>query len=141
MNKRQEQIKELYDSAGNGDLINYYGTLQEMLDVKKSIEQLEYDADKITLAQMALDNKLASELISNSITDEKQKKLYFKLKETNVDLDETINVELLSDRYSFLGDLLDSVVTDIEAQQRLVSLSDEKLELFRHRKEIEKICY
>ena len=131
MNKRQEQILKLYQSADDGELIDYYGSPQEMLDVKKSIDQLDYDADKITLAQMALDFKLASKLISDSITDEKQKALYFRLKETNVDLDETINIELLSDRYSFLGDLLDSVTTDIEVQQRLVSLSDEKLELFK----------
>lgn len=131
MNKRQEQILKLYESADGIGWIEYYNIGTEMLDVKKSINQLDYDSDKITLAQMAYDFKLASLLISNSITDERQKELYFRLKENNIDLDETLNIELLSNRYSFLGDLLDFVVTDIEVQQRLISLSDEKLLLFQ----------
>lgn len=131
MNKRQEQILKAYRSSDDGEFINYYGNYYFKQDVSKSIEQLDYDADKITLAQAALDFNLASQLISNSIKDEKQKELYEKLKETNIDLDETINIELLSDKYTFLGGLLESIVTDIAVQQRLISLSDEKLELFR----------
>lgn len=131
MNKRQEQILKLYQSASEGELKYYYGDSIQTLEVRESIEQLDYDSDRITLAQMANDFKLASELISDSITDEKQKALYDKLKETNVDLDETVNIELLSGRYSFLGDLLELIITDIAVQQRLVSLSDEKLELFK----------
>ena len=131
MNKRQEQILKLYQSADGIGWIEYYNIGTEILDVKKSINQLDYDSDKITLAQMAYDFTLASQLIRNSITDERQKELYFKLKETNIDLDETLNIELLSNRYSFLGELLELVVTDIEVQQRLISLSDEKLVLFQ----------
>ncbi len=131
MNKRQEKIFELYKSANDKKTIGYYGTFQYVLNVEEAIEQLDFVSDKITLSQMACDFELASQLINESITDEKQKQLYLKLKETNVDIDETINIELLSDRYSFLGDLLDSIITDIEVQQRLVSLSDERLELFK----------
>ena len=131
MNKRQEQILKLYESADKIDWIDYYSNYTEMPDVKKSINQLDYNSDKITLAQMAYDFKLASQLISKCITDERQKELYFRLKETNIDLDETLNIELLSNRYSFLGDLLEFVITDIEVQQRLISLSDEKLVLFQ----------
>lgn len=131
MNKRQEKIFELYKSANYKETIDYYGTFQYVLNVEEAIEQLDFVSDKITLSQMACDFELAKHLINESITDEKQKQLYLKLKETNVDIDETINIELLSDRYSFLGDLLDAIVTDIEVQQRLISLSDEKLELFK----------
>lgn len=131
MNKRQEEILKLYESADAIGWIDYYNTSTEMLDVKESINQLDYDSDKITLAQMAYDFKLASQLISNFIISESQKELYFRLKETNIDLDETLNIELLSNRYSFLGELLELVVTDIEVQQRLISLSDEKLLLFQ----------
>ena len=131
MNKRQEKILELYNSADDKGTIDYYGTFELVLNVEDTIEQLDFISDKITLSQMAHDFELAGKLINDSITDKKQKQLYLKLKETNADIDETINIELLSDRYSFLGNLLDSIITDIEVQQRLVSLSDEKLELFK----------
>lgn len=131
MNKRQEKILELYNSADDKGTIDYYGTFEFVLNVEDTIEQLDFISDKITLSQMAHDFELAGKLINYSITDKKQKQLYLKLKETNADIDETINIELLSDRYSFLGNLLDSIITDIEVQQRLVSLSDERLELFK----------
>ena len=131
MNKRQEKILELYNSADDKGTVDYYGTFEFVLNVEDTIEQLDFISDKITLSQMAHDFELASKLINDSITDKKQKQLYLKLKETNADIDETINIELLSDRYSFLGNLLDSIITDIEVQQRLVSLSDERLELFK----------
>ena len=131
MNKRQEKILELYNSADDKGTIDYYGTFEFVLDVEDTIEQLGFISDKITLSQMAHDFELAGKLINDSITDKKQKQLYLKLKKTNADIDETINIELLSDRYSFLGNLLDSIITDIEVQQRLVSLSDERLELFK----------
>lgn len=131
MNKRQEKILELYNSADDKGTIDYYGTFEFVLNVEDTIEQLDFISDKITLSQMAHDFELAGKLINDSITDKKQKQLYLKLKETNADIDETINIELLSDRYSFLGNLLDSIITDIEVQQRLVSLSDERLELFK----------
>lgn len=131
MNERQEKILELYNSADDKGTIDYYGTFEFVLNVEDTIEQLDFISDKITLSQMAHDFELASKLINDSIIDKEQKQLYLKLKETNADIDETINVELLSDRYSFLGNLLDSIITDIEVQQRLVSLSDERLELFK----------
>ena len=131
MNDRQEKIRKLYDSAEDKGTIDYYGSFQYVLNVENKINELEFDSDKITLAQMANDFELASKLIETSIKNKQEKDLYLKLKETNVDIDETINIELLSDRYSFLGDLLDSIITDIEVQQRLISLSDEKLELFK----------
>ncbi len=131
MNKRQEKILELYNSADDKGIIDYYGTFEVVLDVEDIIEQLGFISDKITLSQMAHDFELAGKLIKDSITDKKQKQLYLKLKKTNADIDETINIELLSDRYSFLGNLLELIITDIEVQQRLVSLSDERLELFK----------
>lgn len=131
MNKRQEKILQLYNSADEADIKDYYGDSEISLNIKDSIQQLDYVSDRITLAQMSNDFKLASQLISSSITDDQQNELYSKLKETNIDIDETINIELLSNKYSFLGNVLDSIVTDIEVQQRLVSLSDEKIELFK----------
>lgn len=131
MNDRQSKIKELFDTAEDKGTIDYYGTFTYVLNVEDKIDQLDFDSDKITLAQMANDFELASKLIASSIKDEKQKQLYLKLKKTNIDIDETINVELLSDRYAFLGEWLDSITTDIEVQQRLISLSDERLELFK----------
>lgn len=131
MNNRQEKIKALYNLAEEKRTIDYYGSFQFVLNVENKINELEFNSDKITLAQMANDFELASNLIEISIKNKKEKELYLKLKENNVDIDETINIELLSDRYSFLGNLLDSIITDIEVQQRLISLSDEKLELFK----------
>ena len=131
MNGRQEKILELYNSADDKGTIGYYGSFEYVLNVENSIEQLDFISDKITLSQMAHNFELASKLINDSITDKKQKQLYLKLKEINADIDETINIELLSDRYSFLGNLLELIITDIEVQQRLVSLSDERLELFK----------
>jgi len=134
MNKRQEQILKLYTQNSNDGVewvVDYYNSSSKFLDVKKVLNQLDYDSDKIALAQMGCDFKLASQLIRDSIISESQKELYFRLKETNIDLDETLNIELLSNRYSFLGELLELVVTDIEVQQRLIGLSDEKLVLFQ----------
>ena len=131
MNERQKKILELYNLADDKDIIDYYGILQIVLNVEDKIENLDFISDKITLSQIANDFELASKLINASITDKKQKQLYFKLKETNVDIDETINIEMLSDKYSFMEDLLDSIITDIAVQQRLISLSDERLDLFK----------
>lgn len=131
MNKRQEKILELYGAADVIKSVKYYGSSDVMLNVKDRVEQLEYVSDRITLAQMANDFELASQLIGSFITDEQEKELYMQLRETNIDIDETLNIELLSAKYSFLGGLLGSIVTDIEVQQRIISLSDDRLELFK----------
>lgn len=114
MNKRQEKISELEETADRIKTVVYYGTDDDKLNVRDRVEQLEYVSDRITLAQIANDFELASQLIGSFITDEQEKELYMQLKETNVDIDETLNIELLSAKYSFLGGLLGSIVTDIE---------------------------
>ncbi len=131
MNKRQEKISELEEAADRIKTVVYYGADDDMKNVKDRIEELEYVSDRITLAQIANDFELASQLIDSFITDEQEKELYMQLRETNVDIDETLNIELLSAKYSFFGGLLGSIVTDIEVQQRIISLSDGRLELFK----------
>ena len=41
MNKRQEKILELYNSADDKGTIDYYGTFEFVLDVEDAIEQLD----------------------------------------------------------------------------------------------------
>lgn len=131
MNSNQKKIDQILKNAKDGELINYYGIWTEKLNVRAELGQLDKVSDQIALLQMANDYEFASKLIDSGLTNEKQREMYNRLKENNSELDETINIELLSDRYAFLGDLLEGVVTDIEVQQRLISLSDERLELFK----------
>jgi len=53
------------------------------------------------------------------------------LKSKNVEINSTINFKILSEKYSFLDNIIDMIVTDIDIQDQILSLSDERLALFK----------
>jgi hypothetical protein len=59
-----------------------------------------------------------------------KKNKYLKLKEKNIDLDETINFKILSKKYSFLDNIMDMIISDSDIQDQILSLSDSRLKLF-----------
>ena len=83
------------------------------------------------IAQYANNYKKANELISSLQLDDETKAKYSSLLQNNADLNETIDIRVLLPKYSFLNDMIDMIVTDKDVQEQLLSLSDEKLELFK----------
>ena len=135
MNKRQQLLNKLkHDIRKNvkEDIINFYG---DMIDYYEEIDEyincLDNNYDKISLAQWANNYKKVEELIKElDLTPEVGNK-YLSLKENNIELNETINFEILSSKYDFLNGMLDMITTDREIQEQILSLSDDKLELFK----------
>lgn len=135
MNKRQQLLNKLkHDIRKNvkEDIINFYG---DMIDYYEEIDEyingLDNNYDKISLAQWANNYKKVEELIKElDLTPEVRNK-YLSLKENNIELNETINFEILSSKYDFLNGMLDMITTDREIQEQILSLSDDKLELFK----------
>lgn len=117
---REERIESYY-----GDMIDIYDDIDEYIDSLESIY------DKISLAQWANNYKKVEELIQQLELSEEEQELYLKLKEKNIDINETINFEILSPKYSFVGNMLDMLTTDRDIQEQIISLSDEMLELFK----------
>jgi len=111
---------------------NYYGDMIEVYDdIDYYVNNLDNIYDKISLAQWANNFKKVEELIKELNLSEEQQELYLKLKDKNIDINETINFEILSPKYSFLGNMLDMITTDRLIQEQILSLSDEMLELFK----------
>lgn len=110
----------------------YYGVMISVYNnIDKYLERVPDLRDKISIAQFGKNYSLAQELISSYPLSKKQKDKYNKLKEHNIDLDETINLRILDDKYSFLDGMLDMIVTSLEVQEQILSLNDEMLELFK----------
>ena len=63
--------------------------------------------------------------------DDETKAKYSSFLQNNADLNETIDIRVLLPKYSFLNDMIDMIVTNRDVQEQLLSLSDEKLELFK----------
>ena len=135
MNKRQWQLDQVKQDIINNekeDIEDYYGNVNLVYhNIDKYIDALDNTYDKIALAQWANNYGKAKEMISNLNLSNEEKIKYQQLKNKNIDLDETLNFELLSSKYAFLNDMLDMITTDIKVQERIVSLSDEELELFK----------
>lgn len=135
MNKRQQLLNKLkHDIRKNvkENLINYYG---DMIDVYEDIDEyincLDNIYDKISLAQWANNYKKVEELIKELELPKEEESKYLNLKEKNIEIDETINFEILSSKYEFLNNMLDMITTDKEIQEQILSLSDEMLEVFK----------
>lgn len=117
---REERVENYY-----GDMIEVYDDIDEYLD------SLESTYDKISLAQWANNYKKVEELIKELELTEEEQELYLRLKEKNIDLNETLNFEILSPKYQFLNKMLDMITTDRLIQEQILSLSDEMLEVFK----------
>lgn len=130
--RRLERIIEEIWKNEKEEITEYYGVqISTYRHIDTYLEQLPSIEEKIWLAQRCNNKEKIAELTSQIQLDEYQTKLYEKLKEHNIELDETLNFKLLNPKYEFLGNLLDAMSTDRVVQEQLVSLSDEKLELFK----------
>ena len=116
----EDTIEEYY-----GVQINVYKNLDKYL--MRVISQY----DKISLAQWANNYEKVNELIAQIQLPEEQRKKYNRLLLNNADLNETIDLRILMPKYDFLNDILDMIVTNRDVQEQLLSLSDDKLEIFK----------
>ena len=131
MRRLERIILEIWKNEKE-EVTEYYGIqIPTYRHIDTYLEQLSSIEEKIWLAQRCNNKEKIAELTSQIQLDEYQTKLYEKLKEHNIELDETLNFKLLNPKYEFLGNLLDAMSTDRVVQEQLVSLSDEKLELFK----------
>lgn len=134
MNKSQLKMsKILHDITHNEKecIDEYYGTMIYVYkDIDKYLIQLDDIRDKIYLAQWCNNYDKVEELISNLSLSEYEKNKYLKLKEKNIEIDETINFKILSEKYSFLDNIMDMITTDLDIQDQILSLSDSRLKLF-----------
>ncbi len=86
--------------------------------------------DKIYIAQEWMDFEIVKRELSTLSLTEYQKNKLEELKSKNNAWFETLNIEILDEKYSFLDKYLDFLTTDLRTQQLLLSLNDEELILF-----------
>ena len=134
MTETQQKILELKEqirSRCESEEINYYGSLDDSYkNIDDYLLQLDNPIAQLTLAQWCLSFDNVKKIISKIQLDEYQTKKYELLKSKNVEVDNTINFDILSPEYEFLDDILDSITTDIDIQQQIISLNKEQLKLF-----------
>ena len=110
----------------------YYGVPVEVYNgIDEYLNRLPDLKDKIALAQWANNYKKVDELILKLKITESEMNKYLKLKQKNAEINQTLNFKILSEKYDFLSDTLDMIVTDVNTQELIISLSDEKLEVFK----------
>jgi len=136
MNLRQQKLNEIYNRLMDDDdceMVEYYGVLgsdDKYNNIRDYLDQLEYDADKIAIAQWGNDYALVNELYANLKLKPEEKRKLDALANINDEIKLTLNPEILSSKYDFLSDELDFISTDIHVQQRILGLSDEMLNVF-----------
>lgn len=134
MNESQLKMsKILHDIINNEteDVDDYYGSVLNIYrSIDKYLIQLDDIKDKIYLAQWCNNYDKVKELISNLSLSEYEKNKYLKLKEKNIEIDETVNFKILSKKYSFLDNIMDMITADSDIQDQILSLSDSRLKLF-----------
>lgn len=135
MNIRQKKIMEVTKdiiSKEDDNLVDFHGVLTYKYDnVKDYVLGLDSIFDKIVIAQWAYDFNYANSLFKQLNLTEEQYKIYSILLNKNENLIETINFEILQKKYFFLSENFDIITTNIDIQQQIISLSDEKLEIFK----------
>ena len=110
----------------------YYGVPVEVYNgIDEYLDRLPDLKDKIALAQWANNYKKVDELILELKITESEMAKYLKLKQNNVEINQTLNFKMLSEKYDFLDDALDMIATDVNTQELIISLSDESLEVFK----------
>lgn len=135
MNERQIKINKIIQNIIKNEkeyVEEYYGAIFYVYkDIDKYLEQFDDINDKIYLAQWCNNFSKVQELINSLTLTDYQKNKYFILKSKNDEVDETINFRILDEKYSFLDNIMDMITTDIDIQDRIVSLSDSRLKLFK----------
>jgi len=137
MTERQELIAELKNEIIENDdyaYENYYGIMDfRYYNLKEYFIKynLTNSYDRISIAQKGMNFDIVKEEIKKiKLGDAQKKKLSYIIK-NNDEWYETLNFEILNERYDFLQDILDLIITDIDIQQRLISLDDKELNLFK----------
>ena len=135
MNKKQQLLSKVKHNIVKNckeEIINFYGDLlMAYYDIDEYLLELEDTKDKISVAQWANHYEKVHELVNTLQLTDDELEIYNRLKEKNVEIDETINFEILSPKYAFLEDMLDMITTDTKVQDQILSLSDEMLEVFK----------
>lgn len=134
MNESQLKIsKILHDIINNEEeeVESYYGLVINIYrNIDSYLNQLDDIKEQIYLAQWCNNYSKVEELIASLSLSKYEKNKYLKLKEKNIEIDETINFKILSEKYSFLDNIMDMITTDINIQDQILSLSDSRLRLF-----------
>ena len=135
MNESQTKMSEILHQIINNedeDSMNYYGVMINVYqDIDKYLEQLDDINDKIYLAQWCNNFSKIEELIKEITLPEYEKNKYLELKSKNIEIDETINFKILSEKYQFLDNIIDMITADRDVQDQILSLSDSRLKLFK----------
>ena len=134
MNEFQLKMnKIIHDIFHNEEeqLEDYYGIVVLVYkNIDKYLMQLDDIRDKIYLAQWCNNYDKVEELVSGLSLTAYEKNKYLKLKDKNVEIDETINFKILSEKYSFLDNIMNMLTLDRDIQDQIVSLPDTRLKLF-----------
>lgn len=134
MNESQLKMnKIIHDIFHNEEeqLEDYYGiAVLVYKNIDKYLMQLDDIRDKIYLAQWCNNYDKVEELVSTLSLSEYEKNKYLKLREKNSEIDETINFKILSEKYSFLDNIMDMITADSDIQDQILSLADSRLKLF-----------
>ncbi|MEG1009721.1 MAG: hypothetical protein RSF67_07940, partial [Clostridia bacterium] len=124
-------IKREMISSDEDIVEEYYGTqISVYKNIDKYLAMIPNIYDKIALAQWANNYTKVNELISSVEFDEQMNRKYYDLLKNNIDLNETIDLRILSMKYDFLNDMLDMITTNRDVQEQIISLSDEELKIF-----------
>ncbi len=106
----------------------YYGdNLRDEGILSKALDKVSDVLDKITLLQWTGHFDEAWKLIKKLDFD---KDKFLLLKKYNFELEKTIDIRVLNEKYSFLNKVLNVITADIDFQQKLISLDDRELNLF-----------
>lgn len=107
----------------------YYGDdLRDEGILSKALDKVSDVFDKITLLQWTGYFDEAWKLIKELDFDEDK---FWTLKKFNFELEKTIDIRVLNKKYSFLDKVLNVITADIDFQQKLISLDDRELNLFK----------
>ena len=107
----------------------YYGDdLRDEGILSKALDKVSDVLDKITLLEWTGHFDEAWKLIKELDFDEDK---FWTLKKFNFELEKTIDIRVLNKKYSFLDKVLNVITADIDFQQKLISLDDRELNLFK----------
>ena len=119
-------------TAGQNELryLRYYygGDLRDEGILSKALDKVSDVLDKITLLEWTGHFDEAWKLIKELDFDEDK---FWTLKKFNFELEKTIDIRVLNKKYSFLDKVLNVITADIDFQQKLISLDDRELNLFK----------
>lgn len=107
----------------------YYGDdLRDEGILSKALDKVSDVLDKITLLEWTGHFDEVWKLIKELDFDEDK---FWSLKKFNFELEKTIDIRVLNKKYSFLDKVLNVITADIDFQQKLISLDDRELNLFK----------